>query len=163
MPFEDFLEWIENWPLSMDIASGWMFPFFETIHVLAATFLVGSLLMVDLRLMGLAAVRYPVRKMSEELMAWTWAAFVIALLAGLMMFITQPNHYVPNPAFQIKMILLLLAGANMAVFHKLTWRTIGGWDSAAKPPLAARAAGGLSLLLWVGVVVSARWIGHLMR
>jgi hypothetical protein len=163
MPFSALWEWIEDSPLAMEIGGGWMFPFFETVHVLAVTFLLGSLLMVDLRLMGLAGRVYPAQVMSEGTVRWTWGAFLIGVFAGVAMFITQPVHYVPNPAFQIKMVLLLLAGVNMFVLHRFTWKTVGIWGTFGTPPLAARLAGGLSLVLWVGVMIAGRWIGHLLK
>jgi hypothetical protein len=163
MPFSDLWEWIEDSPLAMEIGGGWLFPVFETVHVLAVTFMLGSLLMVDLRLLGLAGRVYPAKAMSEGVVRWTWGAFIVGVFAGLAMFITQPVHYVPNPAFQIKMLLMLVAGANMILLHQTIWKTVGIWGTQPTPPLAARLAGGLSLALWAGVMIAGRWIGHLMK
>ena len=68
--------------------------------------------------------------------------------------------YIEHPPFQIKLVLLLLAGVNMAVFQFRTFRDIDDWDNAAVTPVAARVAGATSLLLWAGVVLAGRWIGH---
>ena len=158
----DLWMWLEGLPLAAYIGEGWLFPFLESIHVLTGTFVVGSILMVDLRLLGLAAGRYPVSRIVKEIVPWTYCACVLSVVAGLGLFITRAGHYAANPAFQIKMVLLVLAGLNMGVFHLVTVRGIARWDDAARPTAGARFAGGCSLLLWIGVMLSGRWIGHLL-
>ena len=73
---------------------------------------------------------------------------------------TRASAYIENPAFQIKLLLLVLAGANMAWFQFRTLRGVDQWDTATRPPRAARVAGAASLLLWIGVIFAGRWIGH---
>jgi len=97
---------IENWPLSWEIGGTWLFPFIESIHVVTIAMVVGSILFVDLRLLGLTAMRYSIRNLSRELIPWTWGAFAIATVTGLGMFITRAASHVLNPAFQWKMILV---------------------------------------------------------
>jgi hypothetical protein len=75
------------------------------------------------------------------------------------MFSSRAVQYAGNLAFQLKLGLLLLAGLNMAVFHLVTFRSIGRWDRQATPPAAARLAGGLSLLLWLAIIACGRTIG----
>ena len=77
------------------------------------------------------------------------------------MFMTRASHYAENPAFQTKMILLVLAGANMAFFQLRSIRNIESWDTSAVTPPAAKIAGATSLLLWIGVILAGRWTGHL--
>jgi hypothetical protein len=153
--------WLENLPLAMSIGESWWFPLLESIHVLTATFLVGSILMVDLRLLGLAATNYPVSRVVKETVPWTYSASVISVITGLGMFITRASHYVDNRAFQIKLLLLVLAGLNMAFFHLATSRRISHRDAAVVASTGARLAGASSLLLWIGVMLAGRWIGHL--
>src|SRR4051812_23145852 len=127
----DLWPWLESLPIAASIGESWWFPLLESIHVLSATFLVGSILMVDLRLLGLAAVNYPVSRIVRETVPWTYSASAISVITGLGMFITRASHYVDNRAFQIKLVLLVLAGLNMAIFHLITSRGIGHRDSAA--------------------------------
>jgi hypothetical protein len=158
----DLWTWLENLPIAGEIGATWLFPFSESIHVISSTFLLGSILLVDLRLLGLAARDQPVSRLTSEVVPWTLGACVVSVLSGVAMFITQANRYVVNGPFQIKMALLVLAGLNMAVFHRATVRRIADWDTAAETPGAAKLAGGASLLLWIGVMLSGRWIGHLL-
>lgn len=153
---------VENWGLSQIIAATNWFPTLETIHVIAASMVVGSLLWVDLRLLGVAAIRYPISQMNKELTRWTWGAFVIALITGLGMFITRAAGHLENPAFQSKLVLLLLAGANMAYFHFKVYKDVARWDTSADIPTQVKLAGALSLFLWSGVMLAGRWVGHIV-
>lgn len=162
MPFPEFWAWVQGLPLSEYIGFTWWFPFLESIHVLAIAFVVGSILTVDLRLVGVTALRYAVSRMTKELIPWTWAAFVVAVVTGTGLFMTRASVYVENPAFQIKFVLLILACVNMAFFQFRTFRSVRGWDTSATIPLDARIAGAASLILWSGVVLAGRWTGHII-
>lgn len=152
---------LEAWPLAAHIGESWWFPLLESLHVLTAAFVVGSILMVDLRLLGLATRDERVSLIGREVLGWTWAAFVLALFTGAGMFITRASYYAANVAFQIKVGLLVLAALNVLAFHFITARSIERWDAAPRPPSTVRLAGGCSLLLWIAVVLAGRWIGHL--
>jgi len=89
----------------------------------------------------------------------TWAAFGVAVVTGALMFSANANTYFENTAFRLKMLALLGAGLNMAIFQRMTFRTVGAWNTDALPPLAGRVAGVLSILVWLSVIFFARWIG----
>ena len=140
-------------------SSSWAFPTIETIHVIAIVTVVGSILIVDLRLLGLASNESRVTELSNDTLPWTWGAFALAMISGSLLFISKATTYMVNPYFLWKMVLILLAGVNMGVFHLFTWRTVKLWDTHPSAPLAAKIAGGLSLGFWVAVVFVARAIG----
>ena len=79
--------------------------------------------------------------MTRELIPWTWGALSVAVVTGVGMFMARAATYIEHPPFQIKLVLLLLAGVNMAVFQFRTFRDIDDWDNAAVTPVAARVAG----------------------
>ena len=155
-------QWLQDHPLSQHIGFTWWFPMLESIHVIGLALVLGTIVTVDLRLLGLAATRYPVSQITGKLLPWTWAAFVVAAITGFGMFMTRAPAYLDNTAFQIKLLLLPLAFINMAVFHFRTFRGVGAWDTAEELPPAARFAGGASLLIWAGIVLAGRWTGHLI-
>jgi hypothetical protein len=160
MSITEFCQWLYDTPLAnMVRESESLFPWAESVHVLAIAAVVGSISFVDLRLLGLASRDRPVSQLVNEVLPITWIAFVIALGSGVMLFASNALEYYNNPSFRIKMVLLMLAGMNMLVFHGLTYRGVGQWDLAPRPPLGAKIAGGTSLLLWIGVVAFGRWIG----
>lgn len=162
MLFTEFLERLQNHPTSQYIGYSWWFPFIESLHVVAITLVVGSIMMVDLRLLGITGLRYPASRITRELIPWTWGAFCVAVVTGIGMFVTRAPVYMENPAFQVKLVLLLLACANMALFQFRTFRDVASWDSATVTPIAARTAGAASLLLWAGILLAGRWTGHII-
>ncbi|MEX0965491.1 MAG: DUF6644 family protein [Pseudohongiellaceae bacterium] len=153
---------VENWPIAWEIGGTSWFPFLESIHVISAAFVVGTILMVDLRLLGVSAAKYRISTLSRELLPWTWGAFVVATITGLGMFITRAASHVVNPAFQWKMVLLVLAGVNMAYFHFRLYKNIAQWDESTATTMQLKVIGGLSLFLWSGVMLAGRWIGHII-
>lgn len=134
-------------------------PVVEAVHVMAIATVFGSIFVVDLRLLGFSDTRRPYSRVAGELLRWTWAAFVVAVVTGAMMFAANATTYAGNTPFQLKMLALVGAGVNMSVFHFVTARDIDDWDRAASPPLGARAAGALSILIWTAVIFLGRWIG----
>ncbi|WP_174279132.1 DUF6644 family protein [Sphingomonas bacterium] len=152
--------WIEATPLAVSITeSEWMFPTIETTHVLALTLVVGSIAMLDLRLLGVSTRTMGAMQLSDEVLPWTWSAFTVAAITGSLMFASAATKYYSNIPFRIKMGLLLLAGINMAIFHRGAWRTVHDWNETVPAPHAVRVAAGLSLVFWIGVVVAGRWVG----
>jgi hypothetical protein len=138
--------------------SGILFPAIETVHVFALVLVVGSIMTVDLRLLGVTNRDRHFSHLASEMLPWTWTAFVVAVIAGLLMFSSKAVTYYDNIPFRIKMCCLLLAGLNMFWFHWAGTRHLKMWDHA-KPPPAAKFAGGASLLLWTIIVACGRWIG----
>ncbi len=138
--------------------SVWMFPTIETVHVFALVLVVGSIMTVDLRLLGLTNKERPFSQVAAEMLPWTWAAFGVAALAGMLMFSSKALTYYANIPFRLKMVCLLLAGINMVMFHWLGVRRLATWDHQ-QPPWSAKLAGGASLLLWTTIVAAGRWIG----
>lgn len=154
-----FCQWLEATPLGVFIAqSPWAFPTVESIHVFALVVVVGTIAIVDLRLLGIASLNRAVSAVSDDVLAITWTFFVLAAVTGGLMFSSKATHYLDNGPFRIKMLLLALAGANMLAFHVIPWKTVAAWDVEAPTPPAARVGGTLSLMFWIGVVACGRWI-----
>jgi hypothetical protein len=134
-------------------------PFVEAAHVLAAAMVFGTILIVDLRLLGFPNTRRSLRLVEHELLRLTWAAFFLAVITGALMFAANAATYYANTPFRFKMLALLGAGVNMAVFQLVTFRSVASWDKDKPPPGAARFAGAASIVLWIAVIFFARWIG----
>jgi hypothetical protein len=138
--------------------SALLFPSIETVHVFALVLVVGSIMTVDLRLLGVTNRDRHFSHLASEMLPWTWTAFAVAAIAGLLMFSSKAVTYYENIPFRIKMCCLILAGLNMFWFHWAGTRNLKMWDHATPPP-AAKFAGGASLLLWTVIVATGRWIG----
>jgi hypothetical protein len=114
---------------------------------------------VDLRLLGLLDRSRAVTRVAQEMLRWTWVAFAGAVITGVLYFAANATTYWFNMAFRFKLLAILLAGLNMAIFQLITWRDVAGWDRGATTPRAARVAGALSILIWTTVIVLGRIIG----
>ncbi len=121
--------------------------------------MVGTIAIIDLRLLGIAAHRRSIRQLILDVLPFTWTAFFVAAVAGSLMFVSNAVVYAHNTQFRIKMVLILLAGLNMAFFHLVTQSNQHLVDELSAIPLPARRAGAISLSLWIGVVFFARWTG----
>ena len=141
----------------------YLFPLIESVHVLAICLVVGSVLAVDLRLLGVAYTAQPVSRVTKGILPLTWCSFSIALASGSLLFMSNASKYLANGYFDTKIVLIGAAGLNMAVFHLAVAKDMSRWEGAAVPPPAARLAGGLSILLWIAVVACGRWIGFTME
>jgi hypothetical protein len=87
-----------------------------------------SIAIVDLHLLGLASTKHPFRELAPAVLPWTWAAFVIAAVAGALLFISQATEYASKTVFQVKFFIMLLAGVNMLVFELITARRAQEWQ-----------------------------------
>ena len=137
----------------------WLYPSVETVHIVGIALLVGSIVVLDLRLLGLSR-SLPVRRLSAHILPWTAASFVLIIPSGLAMFVAHAGELIANPVFAVKMCLILLAGANAGVFHAGVFRSTGKWDVDVMPPLAARAAAAVSLLIWISVIACGRLLAY---
>lgn len=160
MDLHSVLQSIYDSSLSTSIRQvDFLFPGIESLHVIAISFVVGTIAIVDLRLIGYASHRRSANRLIHELLPFTWVAFVAAVITGSLMFASKSVDYAENGPFLWKMGMLAAAGLNMAVFHLGIYRRIGEWDETFPAPLPARLAGFASLALWTVVVFLGRWIG----
>jgi hypothetical protein len=160
MALDAFWTAIEQIPVARAIrATGQLFPWIESLHVLAICTVVGAIGIMDLRLLGVGSVDKPVSRISRQVLPLTWGAFGVAVVTGSLLFASSASTYAANWPFRLKMVCLALAGLNMAIFHATTWRSAVVWDTHRQPPAAAKLQAGLSLGFWVCVIAFGRWIG----
>jgi hypothetical protein len=140
-----------------------LFPTIESVHVVAICLVVGSILVLDLRLLGFASIRRPVSRLTSAILPVTWGAFAVAATSGFLLFISNATKYLANGYFVAKILLIAAAGLNMILFHLISARDLPHWEKDPTPPLRARLAGAFSILLWIAVVACGRWIGFTMQ
>ena len=158
--FEQFLQSLQDTSIATAIREGeTAFPWVECVHVLALTLVIGSIAIVDLRLLGLASRDRGVAQTTASVLPVTWTAFGFAVASGGLLFASNATTYAHNFYFQVKMALIALAGINMAVYHLFLNRGADTWQTPALTPLRARVVGGLSLCLWIAIAAFGRWIG----
>lgn len=154
-------EWIDGTAFSTAIReSVWMFPILETVHVLGIAASAGTILFVDLRLLGIAMKRERVSDVLEQLQPWTLAAFLSMAITGSLLFFSEAVKCYHSVFFQIKVGMLALAAVNAVLFHWKVYPGVAAWDDLAAAPARARFAGGASLTLWIGIVAMGRAIAY---
>jgi hypothetical protein len=155
------MEWLASteWSVALH-ESLYMYPLIESTHVLALTVFVGLAVILDLRLLGLILRNVPVSQILGRVLPWTKVGFAVMLVTGLLLFYAIPVRNYQNIFFRVKVIMLILAGLNVWVFHSRVERTVAEWDLTPVVPRAARVAAIVSLILWAGIVVSGRMIAY---
>jgi hypothetical protein len=137
----------------------YLFPMLEAVHVIALTLVFGTIMVVDLRILGVASTSRPYSRVSADMLKWTWGAFALAALTGCLMFTVNARVYFDNAFFRIKFALMALAGLNMLAFQLTSGRDASAWDVKGRAPPQARAAAIGSLALWFLVIAMGRSVG----
>ena len=141
----------------------WLYPGVEIVHIVGIGLLFGSIAVLDLRLLGLSR-SISVRRLASHVLPWTAASFILLIPSGLAMFTAHATEFVQSEVFVLKQLLILAAGAPAALFHPLPFRAADVWDSEAMrklpPPPLARAAGAISLGLWISVIACGRLLAY---
>ncbi len=158
-----FCKWLDHTSMGTAIRDSlWLFPIIETLHIFGIISLVGSTSILDLRLLGFAFRDEPVSKLGRRFLPWAWFGFAVQVITGLLMFSSEAVKMYGNWAFQLKMLLILVAGLNAFVFHSLAYKSVGKWDRDPVAPFSARIAGSVSILLWFAIVAAGRWIAYVV-
>lgn len=134
----------------------WTFPVAEALHFIGLCLLIGSLALIDLRLLGFT--RSLSIRAVHKLLLWTWVGFGINFVTGVLFIFTQASFYWPNPSFWIKMVLIALAGLNALWFQFTIYRDLDNWPDEADASTQAKAIAAISLGLWVAVIFFGRFI-----
>lgn len=156
-----WLVWLESTAVATAMRQWlWLYPIVEIVHILGFVVLVGAAFLFDLRLLGLARHLQVTGLARHHL--W-WARFALLLIApsGLLMFAAHATEMAANPAFQVKLALMVLAGLNAAIFRRGVFRSASSWDRDQIAPGGAKLAAVLSLALWTGVIACGRLLAYL--
>ena len=152
-----FFVWMSELDSSIALReSTYVAPWFQVLHVVSVSLFAGSVFLMDLRLVGLGSTRLPFSQAQRQLFPWQMAGIVGANLTGAGLLFANPMTYFANIIFWTKMIAMALAGLNALAFHFITAATMAEWDSRPQPPLTAKLAGVLGLVLWTNVILAGR-------
>jgi uncharacterized protein DUF6644 len=152
MSLMDVFQWLNDLRLSEAIRnSSVIFPLIEITHLLGLTLLVGTVLVVDVGLLGIGMQRQPAWRLARQLAPWTLTGLVMILATGPLLLIAEAMKISMNPIFPIKMAILLVA----VLFHFTVFRKTTS-DGSVVTPFRAKLVGGLSLFLWIGTSFIAK-------
>lgn len=137
----------------------WAYPLAEVVHIAGLALLFGSIVVVDLRLLGFGR-RIPASALVSFAVPWSVAGFVLAACSGLLMFTAHATEFLVQPVFLLKMGLILAGGVNAALLHRGPLRALARAPDEA-PATRARIAAGASIVLWLGVITCGRLLAYL--
>jgi hypothetical protein len=151
-----WFEWVDAFPSSIAIRESLNYPYLLASHAVSMALFAGLIVMMDLRLLGVAFRQTPVSQVQRRLFPWQMFMMVLSAISGLVLLYGQPMRYYGKPFFWIKMALMVLAGVNAMAFHRTTYRSVAAWDTTEQAPPGVRLAGAFSIVLWAGVIVFGR-------
>lgn len=161
MHLVDLFQWLNDSAFSTWLREeDWPFPIIETVHLLALGMSVGTILWVDLRLMGFVTKRHPVSEIVGQLEPWAIPGFIVMFISGLLLFISEPMKCYTTLAFRLKAIMLVLTALNVWYFHAKVYPGVAQWDESAVLPRQAKMVGLVSMILWFGIIIAGRWTAY---
>jgi hypothetical protein len=142
--------------------SYYVFPLIEGLHVVSLALSVGLVMWFDLRLAGWILKDQSVSAVFRPIRPFMLTGFAITFITGSLLFWSLAMRCYGSPFFWAKVIMLVLAGVNIAIYHLTIDRRQTEWDDAAMPPAQARIAGLVSLTLWVGIIAVGRMMAYFL-
>jgi hypothetical protein len=130
--------------------TGWLYAAVSVIHYFTLFFFIGTIVLVDLRILGVADRNQTIAQLAEQLLPWTWIGFTLAMISGFLLFATDAGDYAPDKVFQAKMLVILLA----VVFTVMVQKGVRKWNQLPTVPAGAKLVAFASLVLWVGAILA---------
>jgi hypothetical protein len=158
---QDLWDWLENSPLGTSVGSTpYLYGTLESLHILGIALLVGPAFAFDLRLLGLGHRVLAVTAAARHLLPLARIGFAVAAVTGVALFSASAVGVSASRAAPWKLGLILIAGMNVAIFHRGAYRRVEQWNHAARTPLAARVAAVISASCWTGVIIAGRMLAY---
>jgi hypothetical protein len=131
--------------------TGWIYASVSVIHYLTMFWFIGSMALVDLRVMGVAAKKRSLAELAAQIFPWAWTGFVLAIISGFFMFTADAGDWAPDPVFHVKLAMIILS----VVFAVIIQRGVPKWTSLPEIPTSAKVIAAIGLALWILTILSA--------
>ena len=152
---------LESAPLAVAMRHDlWLFPIVEIVHISGFVVLVGSIVVLDLRLLGFSR-SLEAKALARHVLPWSAGALLVIVPSGFLMFMAHASEFIVNPAFQLKLALILTGLINAAVFHTGAFRRYAPSDGDVGMPAAVKAHAALSLAIWFSVIACGRLLAYI--
>ncbi|MEC8950931.1 MAG: DUF6644 family protein [Pseudomonadota bacterium] len=135
-------------------------PIIQTVHILGIAVVMGSIVLLDLRVLGLAVPSQKIGEMTERVMPWLWWALASNFISGAFFLFGRPNRYFNNPVFGWKLSFLIPAILLALVFHVMCKTQTNYWEFNTRRIWTAKCIALMSLGLWIMVAMAGRWIAY---
>jgi hypothetical protein len=149
-------EFMEHWGWVQYVSTtAWLYSGISAIHYFTLFVVVGTAVLIDLRVLGLVATRRPAVQFAEQVYPWMWGAFSLAILSGFLEFITDAGDYLPDVVFETKMATILAS----VIFTLLLWASLQKAareqsDNVTQVSGGAKLLAALSLICWIGSILA---------
>jgi hypothetical protein len=158
---QPFSAWLETTPVSTTIQSvSWIIPAVQTIHILAISVVMGAIVLVDLRLLGIAMRSQPANEVANRTLPHVWYALIVLFISGAILITGEPGRSLSNPAFLLKMALLVVTLIITALLQRSASSNSNFWQLAPNQRIIPGVVAGISLSLWIAIIFSGRWIAY---
>ena len=154
-----FLEWLQaTWVGKLVAESLWGYPLLETIHSIGMAMMIGSLGLINLRVLGYK----PELKLLDvrQLLPLAWIGFTLNAISGTLLFTSDAVYFWDKYTFRIKMILIILGGINASLLGQRVFREAAAGAPASPPAASTKSIAFLSLVFWFGAVIAGRLIAY---
>jgi uncharacterized protein DUF6644 len=157
-----FAEWLATTAMSNTIQNvTWIIPTVQTVHIVCVALVISAVFLVDLRILGVFARAQPVAALSQRFLPWIWYVILVLLVTGTLLIIGEPTRSVTNPAFALKMAMLITVSALTLVIERPLRRDPRYWEASGGRRATVVSLAVVSLLLWSGIVFAGRWIAYI--
>jgi len=157
-------QWIQQSSVGTQIReSTYVFPLIEATHVLGLAVSVGTIAIVDLRLIGATMTKEPVTDVIEQLQPWTLSGFAAMFISGALLFWSEAARLYPSYSYRFKFLFMFMLGVNALLFHSTTYRSVDKWNNHAVTPFRARMAGWIGITFWAAVIFCGRWTAYNLK
>jgi hypothetical protein len=143
-------------PVREFMHTAWGWPIVESLHFIGLSLLVGTISLFDLRLLGVAKL-IPIGAL-HRLVPWGLAGYGISIVTGALFLMAEPDQYVYNPAFHLKVLFMVVAGLNASAFYLTAYRLTTSPGAPAEAPRSTKVIAAASLMLWFSVIIAGRLI-----
>lgn len=153
-----FVNWLGNTSFSMAIQNYyWVVPVVQSIHILGIATIMASVLMLDLRLLGVVGRTQSIPEVAHRFLPWMWGALAVLACSGSLLIIGEPGRELESVIFWAKMVLLACAITLTGTFQYVLNSRAGFWE---RHPVPRHIVGALSILIFVAIVAAGRWIAY---
>src|ERR1700722_7824675 len=154
-------QWIFRTPLSIAIRESiWVYPILDVLHCVGILLVAGTIVVVDLRLLGLGLRRLPVSSGIGQVLPWSISRLAFMFVTGSLLAWAEAVRLYHSLFFPWKLLFLAIAGLNAFLFHFRIYRGVGAWDTTSLTPARARLAGAVSIVCWICVIAAGRAVGY---
>lgn len=143
--------------------STYVWPGIEALHVLSLALSVGTIVLVDLRLIGATLRNESVTDVIEQTLPYSITGFVLAFVSGIILFWSEAGKLYQSYPFRFKLVAIVLAGANALWFHSNIFKSVDKWNKDRITPPQARFAGWFGLIFWMVVIFFGRWTAYNLK